>query len=184
MQLGKARLQHHQVAHLHQLAHALHRQAQVDVQVLALVVLLAFFLRLQVGGLGAHDAQQRLAAVDRQPHARQDARVHPAHIAHAQAAVVLDFHHHQADLIQVGAEHHLGPIALDVRHHVVEPVDLHLVGIRPEGRGNVFRHRHLRAGQPGRGRCAAQKFLDVHGSLPFQRPRGHCPRETKVKYSI
>ena len=88
--------QRDEVAHAHLFAHALHRQPQVDEEVLALVVVLSIRGAEQMRRGGAHHAQQlhRAVLAARGMHddggGRQDARVHAAHLAHAQRAVGQD----------------------------------------------------------------------------------------------
>ena len=102
-----------------------------------------------MGGLGPDHAHQLLLAVYRHAHAGQDPRVHPADIAHAQGAVLLDLHHHQPDLVDVGAEDHLGPLPLHMGDDIVEPVDLDLIRIGAESRRHMLRHCQLIARQAG-----------------------------------
>ena len=118
-QLGKAALQRDAVADLHQIAHALGAHAQIDIQILAGVVLFTVGGRQKVRRLGADDAHQPFTAVYHHAHAGQDARIHTAHAAHAQRTVLFDIGYHQADFVQMRAQHHLGAVSPDMADDAV-----------------------------------------------------------------
>ena len=122
---------------------------------------------------GPYGAEQLFFSIYPDLAAGQNAGVHAAHIAHAQAAVLLDVHHHQADFIDMGGQHHLGPGSPFMGDHVVHAVDKNLVAIRFELLFHVFRHGLFVAGQAGQRRYFGKEGLDVHRIPPsFIAPAG------------
>ena len=147
---------------MHKLAYALGAHAKVDIQILAGVVLFALGGRQNVRGLGADDAHQLFTAIDRYAHAGQDARIHAAHVAHAQRAVLFNIGYHQADFIQMRAQHYPGAAALDMADDAIQRIDPDLVAIGAKGFGDKARRFAFVARKAGKNRDLAQKILCSH----------------------
>jgi hypothetical protein len=117
--------------------------------------------------LCANGSEQLLFTVDPYLAAGQNAGIHAAHIAHADAAVILDLYRHQADLIHMGGQHHLGSQALFMGDDVKHAVDSYLIAIRLELLFYIFRHRLLVAGKAGQRRYLGKEGFYFHGIPPL-----------------
>ena len=174
-------VQGNEVAYAHLRAHLIHRQPQVHEQIFPLVVVLAVGGAEQMRRGGPHHAQQLCRAVPcaRSVHGngggRQDARVHAAHLPHAQRAVRQNVRHHEGDFVLMRRQHHAGRRrsvlggrgGLFQGNHVVERIDGHAVAQRLKARLQPAGHlRLVPAGAVLHGH-ALQIVQNVHCSLPF-----------------
>jgi hypothetical protein len=102
------------------------------------------------------------------PHAArgENARVNPADIAQAQAAVILNMRHHQGNFVQMGAQHNFRSVALFVRNHAVHRVHRHLVHQRTELFGKVRADLRLMPADTRQRRYVGKQLLDIHRMPP------------------
>ena len=97
------------------------------------------------------------------PASRQNTGVHTAHVAKAQAPVVLDGRDHQTDFIHMSKKRDTRSRALLMGDNVEQIVHRHLIHKGSELLREIFRHLHFLTAGADLRRRLGQNFLHIHG---------------------